>query len=103
MANRVKKAVRKAGIVGGSKIKRGELSRDDWLELDEWVNVKSSNVARIRYRWDQKQLFVDFKNGGRYVYWGVLPQTAKAFYNSPSMGQFVHYRLKDKYVYQKLG
>lgn len=82
--------------------RRHQLDADDWASLGRWVNVKSSNVGAIKYDWDLRRLYVQFKNGSVYSYEGVHPVTARNMFNSASMGKFVWQRLRDKFAYRRL-
>jgi hypothetical protein len=82
------------------------LNASAWIRTGKWVNVRSSNVKSIQYDFVTKTLHVEFKDkagGGRvYAYWNVPQFTAKAMFNSPSMGKFVWKRLRGKYSYTPL-
>jgi len=75
----------------------------DWIASGHRVRVKSSNVIAIGYDRENKVLWVEFGSGSptvtHYKYYGVHSSTAKSFFNAASMGKFVWYRLRDKYVY----
>ena len=79
-----------------------DISGGDWVELNIWVDVISSNVAAIRYNINEKQLFVRFHHGGEYCYFNVYPQVALEMYQCPSMGKFVAWRLRKSYIYEKV-
>lgn len=86
---------------------RHQLDADGWINAGQWVHVKSSNVAGIRYDYDKSLLFVEFLNKGQgrsiYVYYAVETRKAKAFFNTGSMGSFLHWQIKKKgYSYAKL-
>lgn len=77
--------------------KRHGLDADSWAEANQWVNVKSSNVAAIKYDWQKGKLHVRFNNGAEYIYDGVAKHVAKMMFTTTSMGKFVHRVLRDRY------
>lgn len=78
------------------------LSAAQWVRLKVWARVESSNVARILYEEDLQELHVEFSNGSIYTYHQVPDNVAADFFNTDSMGRFVHKRLKGVYGYTKL-
>lgn len=55
-----------------------------------WKNVSSTNVLRIRHMGAPlNQLYVQFKNGGTYVYDGVDADTYYRMLRAASKGKFV--------------
>lgn len=90
------------------KVKGYAGTASDWalgVKYGRWVRVVSSNVARIKYDRVREVLHVEFKGSTptEYVYIGVPLTVAKAMFNAPSMGKFVHRRLKGKYPYRRVG
>lgn len=82
--------------------KRSQTDADGWARNGVWVNVKSSNVAGIRYDLVNKRLFVEFKIKDVYQYDIVPSYVAKSMFNCSSMGRFVHYVLKKRaFPYKK--
>lgn len=78
-------------------------SEGDWINPGNiWASVQSSNVAGIMYDFDHRKLYVEFKDGSRYVYHAVQPTTAQDMYRANSFGKFIHFRLKGKYAYEKV-
>ena len=82
--------------------KRHQIGSTDWVNTGKWVRVKSSNVAGIAYHRKNKNMYVEFLNGAVYEYKGVAVDTARAMFNSGSMGKFVHRRLKGKYPFSRI-
>lgn len=81
----------------------------DWVESGARVRVHSSNVAAIRYDRPNQILYVQFRvkgvitpDGALYRYFDVHPMTARAMFNTSSMGKFVWYRLRDRYAYERV-
>lgn len=87
-----------------SKIKGFSGKAGEWTKVPRWVRVVSSNVARIKYDRLREVLHVEFKGSppSEYVYIGVDQKTAAAMFNAPSLGRFVHRRLKGKYPYKRI-
>jgi hypothetical protein len=50
--------------------------------------VDSSAISRIEYDPSTRQLFVTFRGGGTYTYYGVPPEVYEAFLRAPSKGRF---------------
>lgn len=65
------------------------------------VGVRSSNVHSIGY--ENGTLFVRFLSGAFYEYYAVPEDVYEAFINAPSKGKFVHYCLKGRYLYKRVG
>ena len=73
----------------GPKIdKRHKLDARDWATLGRWVQVKSSNVAAIRYDEGLRRMYVAFKSGAVYACDNFPEELAKAYFRSASMGKF---------------
>jgi KTSC domain len=71
---------------------------------DVFVNfryVDSSNVERVG--WDEHgNMYITYKNGGTYVYFGVTRQRAVAAAYSPSVGRYIARRIKGSFPAVKL-
>jgi len=65
--------------------------------------VKSANIRAIGYDKDKKELHVQFKNGGHYIYDGIGPSTHKDMLASDSIGGFLSKKIKGNHQYRKLG
>ena len=59
--------------------------------------VDSSTISRIEYEPSTRQLFVTFRVGGTYTYYGVPPEVYEAFLRAPSKGKFQADQIKDRY------
>lgn len=64
-------------------------SAEAWINSGQWLPVRSSNVAEIKYDKLNRRLYVMFKRGGVYFYSGVTPQRAKKFFHTGSFGHEV--------------
>ena len=80
------------------------IDTEDWAEGGKWVLVSSSNVHAIRYDMENRILYVQFggkklKKGGyskisTYRYYSVPAPIAKGLFMAPSIGKYLHYRIK---------
>ena len=86
---------------GGSGGGGGRRTIDD----EQWYDLISSNVDRIRYHMPTQELQVVFKKKGDcYQYENVEPSIFQAFLRTHSPGQFVWYVLRQYgYSYRKIG
>jgi hypothetical protein len=62
----------------------------------------SSNVAGIRYDDENQTLYVKFRNGMIYAYYGVHESVYDDMFSAPSMGKFVNQHLKAQYPYNRV-
>lgn len=69
----------------------------------EMVLVSSSNIDAIGYREDIQTLRVQFKNGSLYEYYNLPVIEFENFKNSPSLGSYLNYQIKNRYPYNKVG
>lgn len=56
----------------------------------------------MAYKKNNKDLFVTYKNTGKYVYKDVPLGTYLALRKAPSLGKYIHMNIKGKYDYEKL-
>ncbi len=68
------------------------------------TEMESSNIAGAGYIQGEQsgQLYVHFKGGGLYKYFGVPADVAEGLWKSDSPGGFFHARIKDKYTTEKV-
>lgn len=64
--------------------------------------VESSNIAEVGYDEHTNVLEVMFKNGGVYQYEDVPMSVFQNLCDSPSLGSFFHYNIKDYYPTNKV-
>lgn len=92
----------KKGKPGPKIDKRHNLSPADWSTLGRWVNVKSSNVAAIRYDEGKQRMYVAFKSGVVYVCDNFPEALAKDYFRAASLGKF-HWKLRRAgYAFRKI-
>ena len=80
-----------------------DINADEWVKGDQWVGVRSSNVAAIMYKPEDEDLFVTFNNGSIYQYVGVPIEIAHNMFNASSLGKYVRQILvKRGFAYRKI-
>ena len=72
------------------------------MPMPEMIFVDSSNIAAIGYDEEAKELYVEFLNGGLYVYRGVPLHVFIEFRSAPSQGSYLHRSIKNIYSYEKI-
>jgi hypothetical protein len=61
----------------------------------EWIDVQSSNIARVSWT---RVLKIEFRKNGRiYRYVGVPEHKAVAMVRAPSVGKYFHAHIRDQY------
>ncbi len=66
------------------------------------ADVQSSSIRSIGYDKESQELHVTFNDTGRYVYYGVPPETHEALMMSGSKGNFLHHNVKSKHGFTKI-
>ena len=66
-----------------------------------WVDVESSNVAKVGWD-DAANMFVTYRNGGVYMYRGVSRQRAVAAAHAASAGRYISQRIIPEFDAVKL-
>ena len=70
---------------------------------------ESTSIAAAEYDWKRKTLRVRFKagraahRGGTYDYFDVPEAVVRDFIGAPSLGQFVNWKIKPYYRYERVG
>jgi hypothetical protein len=70
---------------------------------------ESTSIAAAEYDWERKILRVRFKagraahRGGTYDYFDVPEAVVRDFIGAPSLGQFVNWKIKPYYRYERVG
>lgn len=72
--------------------------------LDEFnINMPTSNgVSFFGSNPNSGSVFVQFKNGGTYIFMGVTPEVRKGLINADSVGLFVAKHIVKKFPSEKL-
>lgn len=61
-------------------------------------SVRSSAITFAEYNPDKRELYITFKQGSTYTYYGVPPQVYEAFLSASSAGTYFNDYIKDKYA-----
>ncbi len=64
--------------------------------------VNSSAIAGLGYNENIARLMVTFTTGRTYAYYGVSPDTYRAFRNADSKGRFFNANIRN-YPYERMG
>lgn len=75
---------------------------DDRFEGFTIVKKPSSNVDFIGYD-ENTQVFIQFKNGGAYLYKDIQKETVEKALESESIGKFIRAEITGKFPSVKLG
>jgi hypothetical protein len=68
--------------------------------LSMMTPVASSNIAAVGY--ENGDLYIAFRNGTVYRYFGVPQTVYTALMSAPSHGRFLNTYVRDFYPYQRL-
>jgi hypothetical protein len=99
-------AMRKSKQIGALQSPRTPLVQESRTPL---VLKESSSIAAAEYDWGRKILRVRFKagrathRGGTYDYFDVPEVVVREFISAPSLGQFVNWKIKPLYRYERVG
>jgi len=64
-----------------------------------WTDINSSNIKKVAYDENAKELLVGFKNGSEYYYINVPRPLYEDLLHSSSKGKFLNEKIKDDYGY----
>lgn len=64
--------------------------------------VESTNLEWVSYDEDEKDLYVQFRNGGLYVYHNVPKNVFDGLLKAGSKGRYHAVKIKYEYPYEKL-
>lgn len=70
--------------------------------MTDWVEVSSSNVARVRYDSSTMILEVEYHSGSVYQYFDVPETVYQQLIQSGSVGSFMHENIRGVYRYARL-
>jgi KTSC domain len=65
------------------------------------VRVDSSNIKKIGYRHQTRELFVDFHSGAHYRFRGVSQQTFDNLMQADSIGSYFAEHIRDEYKFSR--
>ena len=65
-------------------------------------SVQSSNISQIGYQRESKDLYVNFRSSGLYIYKNVPEHIYKLFMEAPSHGEFLNQCIKNEYSFEKI-
>lgn len=66
----------------------------------QWRGVESSNVLRVG--WSDGGMYVMFRSGNIYFYYGVSRQRAVAMIRSTSVGRYLNSKIKGKFASERI-
>lgn len=66
------------------------------------VAVNSSSIEMIGYAEDTKELFIQFRNGGMYVYERVPAWVHAALMQAESRGNYLNTEVKPNHAYRQV-
>jgi hypothetical protein len=66
-----------------------------------YFNVKSSSVKRIGYDKRHQILSIEYADHGPYNYYDVPEEIFEGLLESPSKGEYVNRKIRQKYDYSK--
>jgi hypothetical protein len=64
--------------------------------------VTSSHIQAVGYDSKAQELHVEYRNGTKYAYKNVPPETAHAAMNSHSIGSFLHNFVKGVHEHERV-
>jgi KTSC domain-containing protein len=76
-----------------------------WEKREEgvdWVRVKSKMLAAVAYNRDWRQLFLKFRSGDVYCYWGVPFEVHQELLAAESKGQYARAHILNRYPNQRV-
>lgn len=60
-------------------------------------SVKSSAISFVDYNYESKELYVTFKQGATYTFYGVPAQVYASLISARSVGKYYNDHIKDRY------
>lgn len=65
-------------------------------------SVESTAFDQIGYSKDDQALYLEFDNGGQYIYFGVPESLYHEMKDATSVGAFFHKHIRNAYTYERL-
>ena len=72
------------------------------MPLSDRMDFDSTTLASATYDHRQNQLQVEFRDGSRYTYSAVAPETFRDLVRAPSKGNFFNQYIRNHFSYAKL-
>jgi len=72
------------------------------MNLPEMKSVESSNLSSVGYNEETSELFVQFKNGGIYMYKDVPANVHAELISAESVGKYFNAHVKSGFTYAKV-
>ena len=71
-------------------------------KMPEMTPVVSSNLAKVGYDPDTREVHIEFTTGGKYIYENVPPEIYTDMMAAPSIGRFFMQRIKKEFEARKV-
>lgn len=68
----------------------------------EWINVESSDLDAVSYDVEKSILYIRFRDGSAYRYFGVLKSKYDSLLKAYSKGRYFSANIKHCYRYEKM-
>ena len=65
------------------------------------IRVDSSNIKRIGYRHQTREMFIEFHSGAFYRYRGISQETFDTLMNADSIGEHFAAHIRDEYKFSR--
>ena len=66
------------------------------------VPVESTSIQLVGYDEDARELYVQFRRGRTYVYFGVPAEAYAALLEAPSKGRYLNFEIKPYHQYRRV-
>ena len=80
-------------------VESSNIERIGWINDDDWVNELDEDII---YNEPVGDLYVEFKSGKSYRYYGVEQSVYNKFLTAESMGKYFNKEIKGYYDYEEL-
>lgn len=70
--------------------------------MPAFIPVVSSSIAGVGYDGEARELYVQFRPSGTYVYSGVPELVFRRLLMAPSKGEFINQEVRDVFEFRKL-
>lgn len=68
----------------------------------EWTAVESSAIRALKYEPASRELYVDFHNRRRYVYFDVPQAVFEQFASAPSIGRYFAAHVRNVFRFRRI-